>query len=262
MNEALENYQFHEAAQTLYRFVWNEFCDWYLEWIKPVLSGPASDAKKATQATLRQTLEVILRLSHPFLPFITEEIWQHLGKGGGEAFLVVASYPVADKKKIDSKVQAAAATLQQVVGALRNLRAEHQVKPQQKLAVIAAVDNKKEAIVLQENEAVIRALAGVGDFQFLGGKEKPKACATVVAGTTTLFVPFKELFDVSQEKERLTKEIAKTTHDLELFLKKMSDENFVKRAPKEVVDKERVRLKEQEERLGKLKNAYEQLASL
>ena len=263
IHEALEHYHFHEAAQTLYRFVWNEFCDWYLEWIKPILIGPASEEKKATLATLKQTLEKVLRLAHPFLPFITEEIWQHFRPlSPCDAFIVTASYPTTDKKGFDAKAVEEMTLVQSVVTALRNLRGEHQVKPSQKLAVGYYNKNKKESEVLLQNRPCIETLAGLSEWRAVDLSGKPKACATVVSGTTTIFIPFKDLFDVTQEQQRLTKEIEKLQQDLALFEKKMSNQDFVKRAPKEVIEKEKNRMGEIQERLNKLQQAHQQLKGL
>ena len=258
IHEALENYQFHVAGQALYRFVWNEFCDWYLEWIKPFVQK-----NEATQETLRNVLESILRLGHPFLPFITEEIWQALRAVSSDTkngpSIMTSAYPKPQKKILFFDAVRPAEIIQEIVTALRNLRAERGVKPGQKIPAFLFVSNSKMRCVLRENEEIVYRLAQVEKLIWLEKKEAREKCAVVITKHAEIQVPFSGLFNAEEERSRLLKEMEKTELEEKSIEGKLSNENFVQRAPKEIVEKERERLSACREKLGKLREAMHQL---
>ncbi len=262
INSDLENYRYADAAQTLYHFIWNEFCDWYLELIKPTVA-----ALHATQWNLYRVLDSILRLSHPFMPFITEELWQNLGQrtvdpstnsgrsSGQWTSIVVSEYPKGPKKISFSKEAKEMELVQQVITAIRNIRGEHKVNPKTRIHVLMKSPSKKEQVLLQQNRNYIENLAQVGDLRFIGQEEKPENTAVAVASHVEIFVPFEQLFNIEEERGRLEKEIAGAKENVARFESKLANKNFVERAPKEVVEKEKLRLAEFKEKLGKLNEA-------
>lgn len=248
INKDLKNYRYADGAQTLYHFIWDEFCDWYLELIKPTVAD-----LHATQWNLCRVLDSILRLAHPFMPFITEELWQHLARH--ESSIVTAQYPKPMKKIPFAKEAKGMEQIQQVVTAIRNLRGEHRLEPKQKISALILTTSKTKRCVLEENQSSVKTLAQISEIRFLDGKERPKNCAVAVSDKLEIFVPFQELFDSEQERGRIEKEIARAKEDVARFESKLSNRNFVERAPKEVVEKERLRLAEFKEKLGKLNEA-------
>ncbi|MDP2600185.1 MAG: valine--tRNA ligase [Deltaproteobacteria bacterium] len=264
IHHALENYHYFDAAQTLYKFIWNEFCDWYLELIKATVQTNA-----ATQQNLRHVLETILKLAHPFLPFITEELWQHvsysatcLPAGRGHrvtlSSIVIAKYPKPLLKIPFAKEAKEMELIQNVVTAIRNLRGENNVAPRRAITADIAAPKVKRKI-LERHQNYLRELAVLSELEFSESAEKPSQCAVAVSDDIEIFVPVSQLFDVAAEKLRMEKEIAKAKQDIVNFEAKLSNKNFIERAPKEIVEKERSRLQEHKDRLVKLQSALEQL---
>ncbi|OGQ04432.1 MAG: valine--tRNA ligase [Deltaproteobacteria bacterium RIFCSPLOWO2_12_FULL_44_12] len=259
INKDLEAYHYYDAAQTLYRFIWNEFCDWYLELIKPTVTS-----NHATQWNLHRTLETVLRLAHPFLPFVTEELWQHMNglwtrDYGLGTSIVISEYPKPPKKIPFGKEAKEMEIIQNVVSAVRNLRGEHHVNPKQKIEVSLKTKSKMTRQVLTKNENYLKNLSQISQLKFLETSQAPSQCAVAVVDDLEVFVPFQQLFDITQERARMEKEIAKARQELSAFEGKLANKNFVERAPKEVVEKEKLRFKEHQERLNKLQSALEQL---
>ncbi|MDO8518869.1 MAG: class I tRNA ligase family protein, partial [Deltaproteobacteria bacterium] len=242
----------YDASQTLYRFVWNEFCDWYLELIKPTVG-----ANHATQWNLFRVLEAILRMAHPFLPFITEELWQSLMKS--DSSIVISQYPQALAKIPFAKEAKEMELLQSLVMSIRNLRGEHNLNPRQKIEAFIKVKKSADQKILEKNQSYLKELAQISELKFIGSKEKPEQTAVAVADAAEIFVPFQQLFDSAAEKVRIEKEIARAKQDIASFEGKLSNKNFVERAPKDVVDKERARLAEHRDRLSKLQSALMEL---
>jgi len=254
----LEDYKFNDAAQGLYAFTWNDLCDWYLEAIKPVLYDEKDDKKKkATLSTLKHVLSVTLKLLHPFLPFVTEEIWSHLNPGEKE--LIVSSYPKASDTIPHHKDTEVFELLKERIEAIRNIRGEHNVKPAQKINAVTEEDNPE---FIKANANYIINLARLDKFSvFRTGdepQEKKKAATSVVRGGT-VYVPYSGLIDVKAEKERLQKEIEKIAANAARIEGKLKNENFISKAPAEIVEKEQGKLDEAKEALAKLKDALKKL---
>ncbi|HHF52378.1 MAG TPA: valine--tRNA ligase [Candidatus Aminicenantes bacterium] len=254
MNDSLAKYNFHEAAETIYHFIWHEFCDWYLELVKP-------DLKKGNRSSLGvlvDTLDKILRLIHPFMPFVTEEIWQKLPVEGKS--LVVAGYPGPDKSFEDRESEDFVNMLKDIIVEVRTIRSENHIVPQRKidLIVISADENIKDKIL--RHKEYICSLASVKDIEvserFPSGKKLLKG----VAGNVELAIPIESgLIDFKVEKKRLERELQKITGDIEKLQKRMRSKDFIERAPEKVIKETKQGLKEMEEKREKLERNLGQI---
>lgn len=253
-NRALEEYRFNEAAMTLYQFTWSEFCDWYLELSKQDLHGDDHERRQTTQYVLWAVLENLLRLLHPFMPFITEEIWQTLPKGdrcavrgsGGDwpPSIMLAPYPTPRE---DWQFADDAARMEQVmavISAIRTIRGEMEVPPSKEIGVTLSCGSEVALALVTKFESKIKGLARVGQLTCGLQLAKPEDAAIQVVGEIQVYVPLKGLVDVAEEEKRLLKEIAKLAKEIELFTKKLENPSFVDRAPADIVEKERAKLAE------------------
>ena len=255
VTDALERYKFNEAAQAMYHFVWDEFCDWYLEVIKPRLyEGKGGERSKLrAQATLVRVLDGILKLLHPFTPFITEEIWQTLRPLSAalrgdtpELALAIAAWPKASKERFYPLERKRFGFMQDVTRAVRNIRAEHNLDPKTLLVAALNVADKPTLDLLAEAERdTISKLVGLSSFQVAVGASKPKASATVVlGGGNELYVDLEGLIDYQMELLRLEANQAKLNEGVIKIKRKLENLNYVERAPKDVVQRDRDRLSE------------------
>ena len=263
VNKALDHYQFDTAAHAIYQFVWGEFCDWYLELAKTQFAG---DTAANTHAILLNVLDNIIRMLHPFAPFITEEIWQMLKtpflckEGSGEVVTILRSdFPTAHKKISHEKEALEMQAIMEVIGAVRNIRGEHNVGPGKPISVILRVHNKQALKTIEDGKKYIIDLARIGELKIIEGHETPKGCATAVAGGVDIFVPLAGMIDVDAEKTRLTKEIEKLEKYTASVEGKLANKNFVERAPKEVVAAERERLAQAKAEAEKLRCGLKEL---
>jgi len=258
MREALDDFKFSVAAQTLYQFVWNEFCDWYVEAAKLHLNDKDNpEARAATQHTLRRVLTDILKLAHPFLPFITEEIWGHLMPE--EEMLITSHYPKAEKPRFEDEADAFSAAIMEPVEAIRNIRGESNVDPKKRIPVaIAAFHDKHMAKLSEEAPRYVEHLARVDRLVSVSAGHEPeetKKAATGVTQSQTTYIPYAGLIDIEAERARLSKEIARAESEIEAVDRKLGNESFTARAPSEIVDRERAKKQEAEARLEKLRKA-------
>jgi valyl-tRNA synthetase len=242
---ALDNFRFDHAAQAIYEFVWNEYCDWYLELTKPVLTddNTSADAKRGTRRTLVRVLETILRLTHPIMPFITEEIWQRVkplaGKGGPS--LVIEKYPTPDAARIDPEAEADVNWIKAVIAGLRNIRGELSVSPGKPITVLLQNGSIEDRERINRFDGFLRALARIETIGWLAAGQETPLAATALVDTMTLLVPLKGLVDVQAEVNRLTKELDKLNAEVLRIEGKLSNDAFVARAPADVVAKEKER---------------------
>jgi len=252
VTRALEEYRFNEAAQALYHFVWHRFCDWYLELIKPFLyQREDPQLRLNTQRTLVYVFDKLLKMLHPFMPFITEEIWQRLPHVGES--LVVAPWPEAEDVPADEAASRKMERVMGVITAVRNIRGEMGVSPTRRVNVILRVEDEEVAGELRQNALFIRSLGFVDGLQVVLGGAPPEAAAAAIAQGVEVFVPFKDLVpDPQREEARLLKELRKVVQELEFVQRKLSNRAFLERAPREVVLKERQKAAELEELRGKL----------
>jgi valyl-tRNA synthetase len=248
--KALEEYRFNDAASGCYQFVWHEFCDWYLEMIKPILYGREEGLKASVRATMLEALKSVLKLIHPFMPFVTEEIWQKLP--GTKGSIMKADFPGSVTALRDEEASSQMQLLMAVVGAMRNIRGELGIPPGKKLETVMEVPNQAQADFLKRYEAYIRNLAKVDAISLGATVPKPEGSATAVIGDVQVHVLLKGLIDVKEEKRRLTKEIEKIIKELDGLRKKLANQTFLEKAPDEVVEEVRERVEGLTQRMGKV----------
>jgi valyl-tRNA synthetase len=261
-NAALADYKFNDAAGTLYAFTWHEFCDWYIELVKSDLYGDDPTVKTRAQAVLYTVLEQLLRLLHPLMPFITEEIWQALPGARPAASIMLAVYPDGAGLPADAEGARCMELIMDVVKAIRNIRGEMDVPPGKQIAAALDCRSAASAAILQAGAGYIRALARVGEISCGVGISRPEKSATQVAGDVEILLPLAGLIDVDAEEARLLKEVAKFEKDVELFEKKLGNEAFVAKAPPQVLEKDRGKLAEAREKLGILQQSLEKIRAL
>jgi valyl-tRNA synthetase len=243
-NQALEEYRYNEAAMGLYQFTWSGFCDWYLELSKQDLYGDDPQRKQTARYVLWHTLENLLRLLHPFMPFITEEIWQALPGSKPTPSIMQAAYPEPMAERSFPEAAVDMERVMAVIGGIRNIRGEMEVPPSKEIAVILSCGSEESQRLMRHSEGAIINLARISDLAIGQGMEKPEDASIQVAGDVQIFVPLKGLVDVEEEEKRLLKEIAKIEKEIEMFSKKLDSPAFVDRAPAEIVAKEREKLAE------------------
>lgn len=254
--DAIAQYRFDMATQAVYEFFWNEYCDWYLELSKQVLNDAnATDAqKKGTRRTLIRVLEASLRLMHPMMPFITEEIWQRvkvLAAATGDS-IMLARYPQADSNKIDSQACADITWLQQIILGIRNIRGEMNIPPGKQLPVFLRNGDDSDRSRLAANQLFLMKLANIASIDWLNAGDTAPLCATALAGNLEILIPMSDLIDKDAELARLQKEIERLQKDCERIHSKLGNESFVAKAPAEVIAKDREKLAENERALNTL----------
>ncbi|HDS1737556.1 valine--tRNA ligase [Pseudomonas sp. BP8] len=262
----LEQFRFDLASQALYEFIWNQYCDWYLELSKPVLWDENAPVERArgTRRTLVRVLEVALRLAHPFMPFITEEIWQRIAPLAGidGKTIMLQPWPVANESRIDSAAEGDIEWLQNLMNGLRNIRAEMNIGPGKPLPLFlknASADDQRR---LQENEALLKKLAKVESFTVLGEQDEAPLSATALVGDLQVLVPMAGLIDKDAELARLNKEIQRLQGEVQRVGGKLSNAAFVDKAPPAVIDKERAKLAEAEQALANFTEQHARIAAL
>ncbi|GIW39920.1 MAG: valine--tRNA ligase [Candidatus Binatia bacterium] len=256
--DALDGLRFHEAAMGLYRFFWGEFCDWYIELAKLVLGGEAPGPGSAARATLVHVLERYLRLLHPFMPFLTEEIWQALPSPREAESIVVAPYPAPDEALRDERAEREIGSLVEFVRGVRNVRAELGIRPSARL--VLRVVPSDSAGLLDVLEPYVKALARVERIERLAESGKPVGEPFVpVEGIGEVYVPLRGLVDPAELRGRIARDLEKVRAELERVEKKLARKDFVERAPAEVVAKERAKAGELAERKRTLERHLETL---
>jgi valyl-tRNA synthetase len=239
VNESLEIYRFDEAATRIYDFFWGEFCDWYIELIKPRLNfeeGADSGPARVACTNLVNLFEQSLRLLHPVMPFITEEIWHAMYDGTPPLkSIALAAYPAADEKQIDLGAETEMAILQDLIVAVRNLRAELKIEPKVKVPIEVFVHEPEIRAMLEKNLASIERLASVEKVTFV---ESPVANLPGARSTSRFDVHaiYEKKIDVAVERERLTKELGKIEKQLAGAQARLGDEQFLSKAPAHVVE--------------------------
>ena len=266
--QGFADYRLDQVAQSIYEFVWNEFCDWYLEIAKVQIQTGDEAAQRATRRTLIRTLETILRLAHPVIPFITEALWQHVslvagrrGEQDGPASVAVAPYPVSQPERIDTQAEAHVAQLKALVDACRNLRGEMGVSPAQRLPLYAVAASAAQADFMREQAPVLQALAKLSEVRVFDDEASWTAAAQAapVAVVGDVRVCLFMQVDVAAEKARLGKEAARLQGEIAKAQGKLGNEAFVAKAPAAVLEQERKRLADFSATLAKVQ---EQLARL
>jgi len=258
VREALDGYRFNDAASRLHDFVWHEFCDWYIELSKVLVDGD-DEAAAETRQTLTAVLEQVLRLMHPVTPFVTEELWQQLPADGRAAGSIMrAPYPTAEPAWFDDEADATAATMIELVRAVRNIRAEMGIAPKVELELYVA--DGPAAEVVRANEDMVRRLARLRAVRY--GEAAPDGAATAVAAATEVSVPVAEHVDLSAEAERLRKEIGRLDKELERLDKKLGNERFLANAPAEVVEQDRAKREDAAQKRDTLAASLERVEAI
>ena len=236
------------ASQTLYDFVWNEYCDWYLELSKPALNaeGISAEQQRGTRRTLVRVLEAILRMAHPFLPFITEEIWQRVAPLAGKSgdTIMNQAYPIADTSKIDAQSLGDIEWLKGVIVGVRTIRGEMDISPAKAIPVLLKNGSAEDQRRYEENQSLIKALAKLESINWLNADEEAPMSATQLVGSMEVLVPMAGLINVEAELARLAKELEKCDKEIKRLEGKLGNEKFVSNAPAEVVEKEQAKLSE------------------
>ncbi|MFQ6110414.1 MAG: valine--tRNA ligase [Nitrospinota bacterium] len=260
VRESLSRYAFDAAAGAIYHFIWHELCDWYLEIVKPRLreDNPLPSDRLAAQATLAQVLDVSLCLLHPFMPFLTEELWQMLPNRDGES-ISLRPFPRPRAEWRDDEVEAEMSVPMRILDGIRNIRGELGVAPSTLTEAYLRVPSATLQDLLKEEIEWVRRLGKVGRLEMGPQVKRPKGAAAAVAGEVEVFIPVDGLVDLSQEKRRLEKQLGELERELRLLKGKLSNPSFLERAPKGVVEKDRGRLSELEGRAGKLRASLKAL---
>lgn len=264
-NAHLDNYRLDMAANTLYEFIWNQFCDWYLELTKPVLWKGTEAQQRATRYTLITVLEKTLRLAHPILPYITESIWQSvkpLVYGVEGETIMTQALPQFNEENFNADVVADLEWVKAFITSIRNLRAEYDIAPSKGLDVMIKVADEKDAARIKANEIVLTSLAKLDSIKVLTDNEETPACATSLVGKSELMIPMAGLIDKDAELARLDKEVAKIQGEIKRIEGKLGNEGFVAKAPEVVIAKEREKLDGYNETLVKLEAQKETIAAL
>ncbi len=256
VNTALDAYEFDGASRTLYQFVWRDFCDWYVELSKVSLNDGDPVKKGSALKTLKYTLTAIFELLHPYMPFITEELWQQLNSGKSIMF---AEYPKPSKKIPHEDEAAHMESVKKIIEAVRNIRGEHNIKPQQEIEATISIASTSESAMIGDHLPYIRELAGIGTLKIEKNAVKPEDVATAVIEDMEIWVPWKGLIDVEAERTRLAKEIARAEGEMEVVKKKLANESFVSKAPPQVVAAQREKLGALEDKSAKLKDSLNKL---
>ncbi len=263
VRSALDGYRFDRAASALYEFIWNQFCDWYLELTKPVLWHGSEAEQRATRKTLIEVLETLLRLAHPIMPYITEEIWQRVaplaGRGGDS--IMLAAYPEVNAAEQDEQAMADLEWVKRFIVSIRNLRAEMNIPPGQALSVLLrpAGDDARRAT---DNDAFLKAMAKLDSITLLAADDEAPVSTKQLIGDTELLLPMAGLIDKDAELARLQKELGKVQGEIKRLEGKLNNQGFVAKAPAEVVAKEQEKLADYQATLAKLEQQRDQIASL
>ena len=248
INENMEKYELDAAAKLAYEFFRGDFCDWYVEIAKTRVYGQEGSDKVVAQWVLRHVLDKGLKMLHPFMPFITEEIWQKLQTG--EETIMLSDFPKEEKEFINIDTEKEFDYLKEIISAIRNIRGEANVSPAKKIEVIFKTVDENAKNILQNNAKILDKLANVEKYKF--DAQIPKLVGFRLVDTTEIYVPLADLIDLDKEIEKLEKSIEKVQKDLDRTLNKLSNENFVKRAKPEAVEKEKRIKEELENKIAKL----------
>jgi valyl-tRNA synthetase len=221
VHQALEAFRFNDAATTLYKFIWNEFCDWYIELSKSRLNSDNADERHATQNVLVHVLEATLKLLHPFMPFITEEIWQKLPKDGDS--IMVAPFPEFDPKREDTEAETHLQWVMEIINAARNIRGEMNLKPSLKIPLRIKTSDPKKELIANTSAHYIKELARLEDLEVGPSVVKPKVSASSILSDAEVIVPLEGLMDFGEEKKRIEKELKKVEKEIIFLSKKLSN---------------------------------------
>jgi len=266
MHEHFGNYRLDLAAQTVYEFTWHEFCDWYLELSKPILQSEDATAaqKRGTRQTLIEVLETLLRLLHPLMPFVTDEIWAQVAPRAGVDgdTVMLQRYPEANSEQQDDNAEAELEWVKKFILGIRQIRGEMDISPGKALPVLLVDSSDKDRLFAERNSLLLRRVGRVESVQALDATEEPPASATALLGNMRLLVPLAGIIDKDAEKARINKQRERIATDLARSKGKLGNEKFVNNAPADVVTQENQRVAEFERQLSQLDEQLERLDTL
>ena len=258
MTEAIEAYRFNDAANAVYRFVWNVYCDWYLELAKPVFAGPDGAAKAETRAMVAWARDEILKLLHPFMPFITEELWEVAASAKRDRLLTLTSWPALSGLE-DEKAEGEIGWVVDLVTAVRSLRSEMNIAPATLTPLVLVGPSAQTQARAERWTDVVKRLARLSEISF--APAMPQGAVQLLVRGEVAALPLKGVIDFAAEKTRLEKEVAKADADIKRVDAKLGNANFLANAPEEVVEEQRERREEAEARRAKILEALERLKS-
>ncbi|MCJ1885577.1 valine--tRNA ligase [Pseudomonas sp. LA21] len=262
----LDAFRFDLATQALYEFIWDEYCAWYLELVKPVLwdENAPIERQRGTRRTLARVLETALRLAHPFMPFITEEIWQRIKASAGKSgdTLMLQPWPIADEAKIDAAAEGDIEWVKALMLGIRQIRGEMNISMAKRIDLVLNNASPEDHRRLADNEPLLMKLAKLETIRVLDAGEEPPMSATALVGDLQVLVPMAGLIDKAAEMARLDKEIQRLEGEVKRVGGKLANEGFVAKAPPEVIEKERAKLAEAEQAVTNLIQQREKIASL
>jgi valyl-tRNA synthetase len=266
IEKAIKEYRFDRVAQSLYEFTWNEYCDWYLELSKSVLFNDAASeaAKRGTRQTLVRVLETILRMAHPIMPYISEEIWQRVAPLAGKQgeTIMLQAYPQADQSKIDESAIQEIEWVKNFIVGVRQIRSGMDIKPGKPLAVLLQNGSANDRTLSQSHQHYLESLARIESISWLESDADAPESATALVGEMKILIPMAGLIDKDAEAARLDKEIEKLQKDMQRVEGKLSNQNFVGKAPEAVVQKERDKLADMQQTLQGLSEQLEKIKRL
>lgn len=261
-----DQYRFDLAAHTLYEFTWNEYCDWYLELVKPILnSKTATEAQqRGTRQTLVRVLETILRLLHPITPYITEEAWHSVASLAGKTgdTIMLQPYPQPNEALIDTASEKELEWVKHVIMGVRKIRSEMDIAPSKALPILLANLQEQDKAWLENNRVFLQTLAKLDTITLLDNEKEAPESAVALVGEMKILIPMAGLIDKEAELSRLSKEIKRLEGEVKRFTGKLSNESFVSKAPEAVVEKEKQKLQETEIALKNLKDQYEKISQI
>ncbi|MBK8944909.1 MAG: valine--tRNA ligase [Ignavibacteriae bacterium] len=252
---SLDKFEINTASKILYSYVWNDFCDWYVELIKNKLYSNNEEIKSAALSRAIKLFEEMLKMIHPFMPYISEEIWNLISERKNGESISISDFPKFDSMKISEKAESKMDFTQNIITSIRNIRGEMNIAPSKKISAIIKTENLEEDQIIY-----IKSLAKVDELKFGKDITKPTASASSVINNCEIYIPLEGIIDLNVERERLQKEIQRLESALVGVLKKLGNEKFVNNAPKDVVEKELAKKNDWENSLGKLKTLYSDLS--
>ncbi len=264
VRESMAGYRFDHASQAIYDFTWNEYCDWYVEFAKAVLNDDDAPetAKQGTRRTLLEVLESLLRLAHPLMPFITEEIWQRIAPLVGRESATIMLEPYPTITEADKEAEAEAEWVKGFILGIRQIRGEMNIPPSKRLAVLLQGGHPDDPTRLERNHRLIETLARVGSIEWLADGAQPPESAMALLGELKILLPLAGLVDVGAELARLSRELERQSKDREKSEKKLANEHFVARAPEAVVAKEKARVDDLGATIAEIEGQLERLKGL
>lgn len=251
INRDMETFRINEALQKIYSLIWDDFCDWYIELIKA--DDPGINIPKDKLARGFNFFEELMKLLHPFMPFITEEVWQRIRKRESDEAIIVAEWPEPDKNNISEKDTELFSAIQSMISSIRNIRAEFNVGPKTEIDLLIKAKDRTACRDLIENEWIFRKLQNIGEFNIQTDLSKPPTSASAVVKGSEIFIPLEGVIDLDKERERIQDEIERLEGFLKTVNKKLTNDQFIENAPDEIVQRERDKKEDTETTLDKLK---------